>query len=81
MVKFLIIVLRVSFLSLCAIAIGSAISGQAVPATDSPEGGKPPAPAVMTYPLFIARLRVAGAMAEPAGKLEQPFFFGPRKRD
>jgi hypothetical protein len=77
MIKFLIIVLRVSFLSLCAIAIGSSISGQAVPAANSPEVGKPRAPAVMTYPLLIERLRAAGAMVEPAGKVEQPFFSVP----
>jgi hypothetical protein len=77
MVKFLIIVLRVSFLSLWVMAIGSAISGQAVPAANSPESGKPRAPAVMTYPLLIERLRAAGATVEPAGKIEQPFFSVP----
>lgn len=77
MAKTLIIVLRYSFLSLCAIAVGPAISGQAVPAANPPEAGKPRAPAVTTYPLLIERLRAAGAAVEPAGELEQPFFSVP----
>jgi len=64
MAKFLIIVLRFSFFSLCAIAVGPAISGQGVPAANSSEARKPRAPS-MTYPLLIERLRAAGAAVEP----------------
>ncbi|HEY3305775.1 MAG TPA: hypothetical protein VGL70_19790 [Candidatus Binatia bacterium] len=79
MAKSLIIALmRVWFLSLCALAGGPAICARDVPAANPPETGKPGAPP-MTYPLLVERLRAAGAAVEPAGGVDQPFFSGAGK--
>jgi hypothetical protein len=73
MAKSLIIVLRYLLWSLCAIAVGSAISDQRVRAADPPRAGAFAATA-MTYPVLMQRLRAAGATADPVGRIDQPFF-------